>query len=53
MRWYYSIFLMKLILKNNKNKRKVIRFKNKGLLRYPLYDIVVTYKNLKNKVSIL
>jgi ribosomal protein S16 len=40
---------MKLILKNNKNKKKVIRFRKKGILRYTLYDIVVTYKNLKNK----
>lgn len=42
--------MVRLTLKNNhKNKQKVIRFRKKGIVRYPLYDIIVTYKNLRNK----
>lgn len=40
---------MKLILKNSKNKKTVIRLRKKGILRYPLYEIVVTYNTSKNK----
>jgi small subunit ribosomal protein S16 len=36
------------ILKNNKIKQKVIRFKNRGTKYYPIYDIVVINKNNKN-----
>jgi small subunit ribosomal protein S16 len=36
------------ILKNNKIKQKIIRFKNRGTKYYPIYDIVVINKNNKN-----
>jgi len=46
--------MIRLTLKNNhKNKQKVIRFRKKGIVRYPLYDIIVTYKNLRNKGTAL
>src|ERR1700761_1402106 len=43
--------MLKLILNNksNKSKQKIIRFRKKGIIRYPLYDVVVAYKNIKNK----
>jgi len=30
-------------------KVKVIRFRRKGTIRYPLYDIIVTLKDVRNK----
>jgi ribosomal protein S16 len=41
------LFLYRQKKKNKKNK--VIRFKKKGIINYPLYEIIVTYKNLRNK----
>lgn len=38
-----------LNIKNNKIRHKVIRFKKKGIIRYPLYDIIVTYYDVRNK----
>lgn len=36
-------------LKNRKVRQKVIRFRKKGIIRYPLYEIIVTYKDIRNK----
>lgn len=41
--------MLKLKFINKNNKQKVIRFRKKGIIRYPLYDVIVTYKNLRNK----
>ena len=41
--------MLKLKFVNKNNKQKVIRFRKKGIIRYPLYDVIVTYKNLRNK----
>lgn len=38
-----------LKLKNNKIRQKVIRFRKKGIIRYPLYDIIVIYKDYRNR----
>lgn len=38
-----------LFLNKNKQKQKIIRLKKKGIIKYPLYDIIVTYKNFKSK----
>jgi ribosomal protein S16 len=37
------------MLKKKIFKQKIIRFKKRGKIHYPLYDIVVTFKNNKNK----
>jgi len=41
--------MLKLKFVNKNNKQKIIRFRKKGIIRYPLYDVIVTYKNLRNK----
>jgi ribosomal protein S16 len=41
--------MLKLKFVNKNNKQNVIRFRKKGIIRYPLYDVIVTYKNLRNK----
>jgi len=41
--------MITLFLNKSKQKQKIIRLKKKGIIKYPLYDIIVTYKNLKNK----
>jgi ribosomal protein S16 len=33
----------------NKNKTKIIRLHNKGKKSYPLYEILLSYKQKKNK----
>jgi len=38
-----------LRLKSNKTRQKVIRFRKKGIIRYPLYDIIVIYKDCRNR----
>lgn len=41
------MYLLKV--KNNKVRQITIRFWKKGPIFYPLYDIVVTYKDNRNK----
>ena len=41
--------MIKLQILNKKTKQKVIRFRKKGIIRYPLYDIIVTHKNIRSK----
>ena len=36
-------------LKNNKIRQKLIRFRDRGTKYYPVYDIVVIYKDNKNR----
>lgn len=36
-----------------KARQKIIRFKKKGILYYPIYDIVVSYKDIRNKGLII
>jgi ribosomal protein S16 len=40
-------------LKNNKIRQKIIRFRNRGTKYYPVYDLVVIYKDKKNKSKYL
>jgi ribosomal protein S16 len=41
--------MFRLILDYNKGNFKIIRFKKKGIIKYPLYDIIVAKKNIRNR----
>lgn len=41
--------MLSISFQNNKIRQKVIRFRKKGIIRYPLYDIIITYKDVRNK----
>jgi len=41
--------MLSISLKNKKIRQKIIRFRKKGIIRYPLYDIIVTYRDLRNR----
>jgi ribosomal protein S16 len=36
-----------------KARKKVIRLRKKGIIYYPIYDIVVSYKDLRNRGYII
>ena len=36
-----------------KARRKVIRLRKKGIIYYPIYDIVVSYRDLRNRGLII
>jgi len=38
-----------LLLKNRKIRQKVIRLRKRGQIYYPIYDIVVTFKDKRNR----
>lgn len=37
------------VLKNYKRRQKIIRFRKRGQKHYPFYEIVLTYKNKRNR----
>jgi len=41
--------MLSISLKNRKIRQKIIRFRKKGIIRYPLYDIIVTYRDIRNR----
>ena len=43
--------MLNLKVKKSNMRQKVIRFKKKGIMKYPLYDIIVTFKDLRNRGS--
>jgi len=45
--------MLYLNTKNKIKRNKVIRFRKKGIINYPLYEIIVTYKDLRNKGKFL
>jgi len=36
-----------------KARKKIIRLRKKGMIYYPIYDIVVSYKDIRNRGIIL
>ena len=38
-----------LLLKNRKIRQKIIRLRKRGQIYYPIYDIIVTFKDNKNR----
>ena len=36
-----------------KARQKIIRLRKKGIIYYPIYDIVVSYKDIRNRGSII
>lgn len=36
-----------------KARRKIIRLRKKGIIYYPIYDIVVSYKDIRNRGLII
>jgi len=41
--------MIKFLTISNKYKHKIIRFKKKGIINYPLYEIIVAFNNSRNK----
>lgn len=41
--------MLSISLHNRKIREKIIRFRKKGIIRYPLYDIIVTYRDIRNR----
>jgi ribosomal protein S16 len=40
-------------IRNRKTRQKVIRLRKKGTRKFPLYDIIVTFKDNRNRGSII
>ena len=38
-----------MFLNNKKTRQKIIRLRKKGIKYYPIYDIIVTYKDNRNR----
>jgi ribosomal protein S16 len=38
-----------MFLNNKKIRQKIIRLRKKGIKYYPIYDIIVTYKDNRNR----
>ncbi len=41
------------ILKNKKIRQKIIRLRKRGAIYYPIYEIIVTYKDKRNRGSFI
>lgn len=37
------------LIKNKKVRRKIIRLRKRGRLHYPIYEIILTYKDNRNR----
>lgn len=40
-------------IRNKKTRQKVIRLRKKGSIHFPIYDIIVTFKDNRNRGSII
>ena len=50
----FIVFILLLIMnRNRKIRQKIIRFRKRGKIHYPLYDIVVTYRDNRNRGSFI